>query len=154
MVGTMELRDALSLFALAVSIISVCFSIIKGRYDLINGVKPVLVFVYDQATGWEVRNIGAGPALNVVIAEKGGGAGSHWVNPVRIPPLKKDGSFGLDWAPHTNVDWLAATYDDIGRRSYTTTCGDDLNVISEGNHLPVWRESAITAKWKFQKVSS
>jgi hypothetical protein len=44
---------------------------------------PVLVFVYDGAQGWLLRNVGNGPALNIEVAQKvvrGERAGS-WINP-------------------------------------------------------------------------
>jgi hypothetical protein len=144
----------LPVFALIVSVASLAFTIFKGRYDQITGVKPALVFVYDHESGWHVQNIGAGPALNIVIAKKESGVNSKagaWIEPVRIPPLKKDGDFSIHWDPQTNVHGLGATYEDMWRRHYTTTCGRDLNAIRRGSCLAKWKEEEITADWKLRK---
>jgi hypothetical protein len=145
-----EGKDLISVIALIVSVGSLAFTVFKGRYDQLTSVKPALVFVYDGSTGWQVQNIGAGPALNVVIARKQGGlksATGRWVEPVRVPPLRKDGAFPIHWDPQNNSDGLGATYDDVWDRSYTTTCGEDLNTIRRGLHLRTWDKGEIRAEW-------
>jgi hypothetical protein len=150
-----ELKDAMALLALVVSAASFAFTLFKGRYDQITGVKPALVFVYDHSSGWQVQNIGAGPALNIIIAKKESGINAptgRWVEPVRIPPLKKDGIFLLHWGPHNNTHGLGATYEDMWARPYTTTCGRDLNSIRRGLHLQTWDEDEIKAEWELRKA--
>ncbi|MBC8093046.1 MAG: hypothetical protein H7Y15_14125, partial [Pseudonocardia sp.] len=45
---------------------------------------PVVVFVWDPAAKiWSLRNIGNGPALNVIIAQHDR---DGWYNSVRVPP--------------------------------------------------------------------
>jgi hypothetical protein len=149
----MELRDVISLFALCISGAAVAFAIFKGRYDQIVGVKPALVFVYTEI-GWQIQNIGSGPALNIIIGKKEEGIASsngQWSQPVRIPPLKKDAAFHLHWDPESNSYGLGATYEDMWGRRYTTTCGNDLNRIRRGRHLTVWLEKQIVAEWKLRK---
>jgi hypothetical protein len=134
-------KDAVAILALVVSVGSLAFTVFKGRYDQITGVKPALVFEYDHETGWQIQNIGAGPALNIVVAKKEGGINSttgDWIQPVRVPPLKKDGALSLHWDPHNNTHGLGATCEDMWARSYTTTCGRDLNRIRRGLHLRTW----------------
>jgi hypothetical protein len=80
------------------------FAIFKGRCDQVVGVKPALVFVYDPTAGWQVQNIGSGPAMNIVLAQAGRADDyKHWTSPIRIPPLKKDGLFGMHWDPKIRV---------------------------------------------------
>ena len=137
-----------------VAVGALTFTVLKGRYDQITAVKPALVFVYDGHSGWAIQNIGAGPALNVIVAKKEGGISSPtgaWIEPVRIPPLKKDGSFSLHWVLHNNTHGLGATYQDIWDRFYTTTCGRDLNVIHRGLHLRAWSEEEIRVEWALRK---
>lgn len=150
----LELKDMVALLALVVSVGSLAFNAFKGRYDLLIGIKPALVFVYAPGDGWQVQNIGAGPALNIVIGKKEGGINSsngRWIEPVRIPPLKKDGSFSLHWDPENNTHGLGATYEDMWGRRYTTTCGRDLNTIRRGMRLRKWAEDEIKAEWSVQK---
>jgi hypothetical protein len=138
----------------SVSMGAFAFTVFKGRYDQITGVKPALVFVYDHDSGWQIQNIGAGPALIIVVAKKEGGKNSPagtWIEPVRIPPLKKDGAFSLHWDPHNNTHGLGATYEDMWARSYTTMCARDLNVIRRGLRLRTWDEHEINAEWAVRK---
>lgn len=145
-----KFEDSAAIIALIISIISLFFAIYKGRYDQITGVKPALVFVYDHEEGWQVQNIGSGPALNIVVAKKEGGVRSrsgNWIEPIRIPPLKKDGEFKIHWDAHNNTHGFGATYDDVWGRPYTTTCGCDLNIIRRGRRLKKWEEKEILAEW-------
>lgn len=149
------IKDGFAALAFVVSIVSLSFAIFKGRYDQITGVKPALVFVFDHEVGWEIQNIGSGPALNIIIAKKEGGIISptvDWMQPVRVPPLKKDGKFGLHWDPENNTDGLGSTYEDMWGRKYTTTCGDDLNVIRRGTRIKGWKNSDIQREWALRKT--
>jgi hypothetical protein len=146
----MELDDPISLIALVVSFATLGYTVYKGRIDQRVSVKPALVFVYDQASGWQVQNIGAGPALNVIVALREhyeDGRASKWITPVRVPPLRKDGAFPIHWASHDNTHGFGATYDDIWDRPYSTTCGADLNVVRPGNMLREWQRQEIVAEW-------
>lgn len=142
------MEQIVAILALVISLFSFLFAFWKGRYDQITTVRPALVFVYD-AEGWVIQNVGTGPALNILVAKKElgkGGRPARWIDPVRIPPLKRDGSFAL----HNNTHGLGATYEDMWSRPYTTTCGRDLNRIRRGLHLGNWEESTIHAEWSLR----
>jgi hypothetical protein len=92
--------------------------------------------------------VGNGPALDVLVAMKTDD-GADWTQPMRIPPLSKDGEFALQkWPVYTNARTLGATYNDIQQRAYSTTCTDDLSAIHEGNALRTWSNSEIKRHWK------
>ena len=117
------------------------------------GRMPVLVFEYDGRRGWLVRNVGNGPALNVVVAQKhvSGASRGEWFSPVRVPPLSRDGEFSLEWLQHDNARGLGATYDDFlasgeGGQTYTTTCGNDLSSVARGRRFEL-AETEILAHW-------
>ena len=103
--------------------------------------------------GWLLRNVGNGPALNVVVAckyVKGENRGT-WFDAVRVPPLGKDGEMLLGWLGHEGEHGLGATYEDFltqaGKgKTYTTTCGDDLSKVVEG-HAFAFGEDRIRAEW-------
>src|SRR5688500_15333335 len=101
-----NIKALVAVLAVFVSITSLVISIYVSRRSTVVGRRPVLVFDYDGVIGWRVRNIGVGPALNVIIAQKEVGGG--WFNPVRIPPLAKDGDFVLSWCLHVNDTGLGA----------------------------------------------
>jgi hypothetical protein len=140
-----DTRNALSGAALVVSFLALLVTIINFRKSMISGRRPVLVFEYTGGGGWHIRNIGTGPAMNVVVAQKRTDLG--WFNPVRVPPLAKDGTFVLHWCLHTNDTGLGATYEDTEGVTYTSICGNDLSTTRSGKRLPTWKEEAIGRHW-------
>ena len=142
----MELKDWLSVGAFIVSVTSLAISILNNRRSAITGIKPVLVFVYNQERGWILQNIGNGPAMNIIVAQKQ--VNGQWFNPVRIPPISKGTEFVLTWLNHVNDTGLRATYTDFQDRSYSSTCGNDLSRIFDGNKLLDWKEGEIGQHWQ------
>jgi len=128
-----------------VSAFSVAFSYLKGRYDEVTGVRPALVFMYGTGHGWEVHNVGNGPALNVVVARASHeeSAAGHWTDPVRVPPMKKDGYYAIHWSPQHDGSF-GVTYEDMWGRPYTTVFARERNQIRPGRHLLRWREEEVT----------
>jgi hypothetical protein len=84
-----------SVAALALSLISFARTYRPSAQSAVTSVRPVLVFEYRQAQGWSVRNVGNGPALNVVVARPS--EAPHGRKPVRTPPLANGGRFKLTW---------------------------------------------------------
>lgn len=136
---------ALSTAALIVSATSFILNYRHNRRAAVLARKPVLVFECDGATGWILRNVGSGPALNILVAQQRPGA--QWLNPVRIPPLSKDGKFVAKWLGHVNTTGLGALYTDFEAVAYTATCGNDLSEVSEGRRFGPWAESEIARHW-------
>jgi len=151
---TISVGVLMSMGALVISLCSLVYTVMNNSRDQIASVRPAIVFVYSGDSGWQIQNIGSGPALNVIISQNEGSSEANtgnWVKPVRIPPLKKDGFFSLHWMPFSNVRRLGATYDDMWGRPYTTTCESDLNKIQSGRHLKAWDEREVVADWKMPK---
>ena len=124
----------ISIFAVLVSFVSFAVTFWQRRASDVTGVKPALVFVFDNAGGWRLQNVGNGPALNIVVARKR--PHGEWFDPVRVPPIPRDGEFELRWVSADDENGLGATYNDIRDRPYTTTTGDDYSRISAGDQLP------------------
>lgn len=147
--GDLELKDVISsifaVSALGVSLFSLFLNQRLAQRTLVLGRKPVLVFEYDGRRGWLLRNVGAGPALNIVVAQKRVGGG--WFNPVRIPPVSKDGQFLMEWLGHVNTTGLGATYSDSEEITYTSTCGNDLSKVAIGMLFGPWPESQVGRHW-------
>lgn len=144
-----------SITALGFSIVSFLIGFRSARAVERRGRMPVLVFQYDGQRGWVLRNVGNGPALNVVVAKKHvqGPDRDTWFDAVRVPPLGRDSELLLKWLGHQGDFGLGALYDDFvadeeGGRSYTSTCGNDLTQIHAGHTFGPFRESDITASWK------
>lgn len=136
---------ALSSTALLVSVVTFVLNYLHTRKSAIRARKLVLVFEYDGDMGWLLRNVGAGPALNIVVAQKH--VAGEWFNPVRVPPLSKDGKFVLKWLNHVNTTGLGAIYTDTERLPYTSTCGNDLSQVRSGTQFGPWLEHQIGRHW-------
>lgn len=141
----MDIKTLLSVFAILISVITFVVSFLHTWRTSVAAKRPVLVFVYDQEKGWIVRNIGNGPALNVVIAQRH--IDDDWFNPVRVPPFSKDSEFGLNWIGHSNISYLGATYSDFDGRTYTSICGNDLSQAFRGARFGPWKEDRIGRHW-------
>jgi hypothetical protein len=139
------IATALSSTALLVSVVTFALNYRHTRRSAVLARKPVLIFEYDGESGWVLRNVGVGPALNVVVAQKR--ASGEWFNPVRVPPLSKEGKFILQWLNHVNTTGLGATYTDTEQFIYTSTCGNDLSRTFGGALFGPWPESKIGRHW-------
>ena len=145
----MEPKDWIGVASAALSIVAIAISWTISRLTARASIRPLLVFEYPPDEGWKVKNIGSGPALNVLIAQKEHG---DWINPVRIPPMSKDASVVLTWCLHDNVRGLGALYEDADGRKYTSTCGNDLSRVFKGHLFGPWREDKIGKHWADGKV--
>ena len=144
MVGTV-----LSVIALVTSLVTFVISKRAAERAEQRDRMPVLAFVYDESQGWMLRNIGRGPALNIIVAQER--PAGRWFAPVRVPPLPADGEVTCTWLGHVDDAGLGATYTDLlgGEDGtwYTTTCGNDLVQVKRGRVLPTWAESEIGRHW-------
>ena len=136
---------AMSIAALVLSVVAVSSSIYFSRVGLQTTVLPTLVFVYRNDQGWSLRNIGNGPAMNVVVSHQLHG-GVEWLEPTRLYPLPKGEETSIPWVGH-NPDKLGVFYSDAHNRMYTSIADEDLTTISPGRELPVWSESEILPVW-------
>jgi hypothetical protein len=107
---------------------------------------PVVVFEYDLANGWKIRNIGKSAAIDVLVSERS--FSGNWTAPVRLPPLAAGQEHPLDWVQHRNVDVLGARYVNIENQIYSAVCQRDKSLIERGSVFPDWKETEIRAHWK------
>ena len=113
-------------------------------------IRPILVFLYDTEKGWHIRNVGGGPALNVLIVRRQ--PTEEWRDPVRVPPVSNGDLFQLRWMRHTNTDQLGASYEDFEGRSYSSVCRKDLTSIEKENILPMFGPEMIRAHWQIPEA--
>ena len=113
--------------------------------------RPALVFTWDglQQT-WKLANIGSGPALDVVIAQRIDGA---WDHPLRMPELAVDGSETVPtrWYARWHPDpGLGARYRSITDELYVTRTGGDRSQISDGwDELALADDAEIEPHWRY-----
>ena len=101
--STAALAGSVTSFALSYSLSVKNASSVKNAT---TSVQPIWVFHYNRERGSSVRNVGNGPALEVLIARRTDDQ-SDWIYPVRIAPVSRDGEFALKWVEHSNVRTLA-----------------------------------------------
>jgi hypothetical protein len=142
----------LSALPLVLSITALLISFLGYRLTAVRNVKPAIVVSYSTESGWHLKNVGNGPALNVLVAQRR--EAGAWFCPVRVPPLAQGDTFHLSWMGHTNVRWIGATYTDIDGRAYSSECADDLTRISPGSAFPTWPEEQIGRVWQQAGVTA
>ena len=114
----------------------------------VRAAKPVLVFVDDpERNCWVLQNVGNGPALNVLVAQRHSG---RWFNPVLVPPLGTESTFPLEWLGRINTAGLGATYSDFEDRRYTSTLGGDRSRTYNGSRLPDWADEETRRYWQLR----
>jgi hypothetical protein len=120
--------DAKELLAWIPVLVSV-FAVLVAKRAVTRSVRPVLVFVCEvRDEVWCVQNVGAGPALDVLVAEKDRDE-QPWARFRRVPPLPKDGKIRLQSAP----SFLAVTYHDAENNAYSTICTGYRNRLQKGH---------------------
>ncbi len=65
----MDIKTVLTAAAVIVSLGSVAVTLWNYQRTAIAARKPVLIFEYSRE-GWQLCNVGNGPALNVIVARK------------------------------------------------------------------------------------
>ena len=141
----MDASTLISGIAVVIAIMSFVVGTWRAQRAELRARKPVLVFVDDPSAGcWTIRNVGNGPALNIVTAQRKSG---QWFNPVKIPPLGSEGSYQLPWLGRTNETGLGATYADFEGTSYTATLGDEVSRTFRGRRLPLWPDADVARYW-------
>ncbi|MDB5199100.1 MAG: hypothetical protein JWO92_1063 [Chitinophagaceae bacterium] len=106
------------------------FSLLVYRYNrTVN--SPILTFktkIKKKREVWIIKNIGNGPAMNLLVAYKTD-ANEHWIHPaVKCYSLGKDDSVTLDWID--NPDVIGVYYTDIFKNEFIALVGNDITEIS------------------------
>lgn len=88
----------ISALALVVSVASSLLGLWQARRIEALGRMPVLTIYWDNvAKLWLVRNVGSGPAFNVVVAQQTEDGLQQWYGPVLLPAIPAQESFSLSW---------------------------------------------------------
>jgi hypothetical protein len=94
----MSASDYISAIALIGSLVATAVAFIQANRITALSRRPILAIQYDGSIErWVVRNVGYGPAFNVVIAQQKEDGDESWYNPVGLPTIPKDQSFTLEW---------------------------------------------------------
>jgi len=120
-----DAKDILVGIPVLVSVIA----IFVANRAVTRSLRPVLVFVCEvRDKVWCVQNVGTGPALDIVVAEKDRDE-QPWARFKRLPPLPKNGKIQLRSAP----SFFAVTYHDAENNTYSTICSGYRNRLQKGH---------------------
>ena len=131
-------NNLVELFKLILSLAAVVVSTVAwrtARASLERQRRPVIVFEHAQERGWSIRNVGAGPALNVVVAKKSAQAG--WDRARLVPPLAAGADYTLDWLSAELDDTLACDYADFRSVCYGSLMSKLRHSAHETPQLPL-----------------
>lgn len=142
-----DLKILFSGIAVVVSVIAITVSYFSARKARITGIRPVLVFCFNSGCGWSVKNIGNGPALNIILALLD--ADERWISPEGIPSLAVGGEFVFSGFG-TQIKFIGwgCFYTDISARSYSTIQKGNETKIIAGSLFPTWNRNEIRMKGK------
>jgi hypothetical protein len=145
-----SLSTILSVLPLILSGLALVVSFLSFQLTAVRSVKPVLTIAYQSDAGWSLTNVGNGPALNVIVAQRR--TEGEWFDPVPVPPLALGGKIRLGWLDHTSIKWLGAAYNDIDGRQYSSTTTEDLTTVQTGSPFPQWRDPDIRKQWQVEGI--
>ena len=126
----------ISVASVAIAFASLVVNFVLNHRAAVRARKPVLVFV-DESRTWVLRNVGNGPALNVLVAQRDANK-KTWFNPVLVPQFAKDTSITLKWIDVASDPGLGASYEDFEGRRYTATLGGEIARAYDDDKLPKW----------------
>ena len=113
--------------------------------------QPALVFVWDHPTStWLLRNIGNGPALDVVIAQR---IEAIWGHPLRMPEMPVEGTETVPrrWMEKWSANpGLGVRYRSITGEAYSTRTGDDVSEITTGRDILTFGDAEIEPHWLYR----
>jgi len=116
------------------------------------GRRPMLVFVFDgNAKQWVLSNIGLGPALDVVAAQRIDG---EWTRALRLPELAvgDDTVVPGRWVQWADNPGLGVRYRSVTGEPYSTRTGDDWSQSAAGwNDFPAQLWQHIEPHWRYRE---
>ena len=139
---------AVSITALIVAVSSAIATVYISRTEIDLGVKPVSVMEFDNSRGWRIRNIGNGPAMNILVTYKNNKE-TIWRRQMRVYPLAKDDEVPLceKWIGYS-PSIINVTYNDSNNKPYTSTTEYDLTKTDRGYDVPGKKQAGVDQYWK------
>jgi hypothetical protein len=126
--------DTIAALPLVISIVAVLIAYYSYRGSVRSSMRPVLVFSRTPTSWWKVKNVGAGPAINIVIARIG--IDEEIDSATACYPLAAGDEYDLPWI--RGGPSLASTYTDVFGGRFTTSCDGNSNTLRSG-HRPKLR---------------
>ena len=131
----MKPTDLIAGASALISLIAVGLSYFSLRRSLRAAARPVLIFSMTSSFRWRLDNVGAGPAINIMVGDRD--RDGSFVSITNCYPLSAGGRLELPWLK-SGVE-LAVVYTDVYDDTYTTVCSGNGNRIRSGNKFPWWK---------------
>lgn len=131
----METGVLMASLSTAIAFLAVLISLYTYHRTTRSSVRPVLIFSMTTDFLWRVENVGAGPAINVVVAHRQGNA--PFVDVTNCYPIAAGSSLDLKWIGV--VGCPAAVYTDVFGSAFTTTCSGTTNRVESRNAYKDWK---------------
>jgi hypothetical protein len=133
--------DVIALVSAVVATLALCVAYITYRGTIRSASRPVLIFSISTGFRWKIQNVGAGPALNVIVADRHLDGRNDSVT--ICYPLAAGADLELVWIKAGHE--LVAVYTDIFGYTFTSVCRANRNTFSTGNTFP--ELSPDTEQW-------
>lgn len=134
----MSVADVGVIAAIVISLLSLFFSLWSFRRRERAAVRPVLVFERTTDRNWVIQNVGAGPALDVLIGDQSW-QNEEWFQIAQCHAIAADAIVTLPWLQQGRE--LGATYCDVTGRKYSSWCSSYRTEVTRGNRFPEWERT-------------
>ncbi len=126
--------DVIATISAVLGMLALAISYLTYRGSLRAASRPVLIFSMVSTFRWELRNVGSGPAINVLVADiRSDGETESTTN---CYPVSPGAAIDLHWIQAGNE--LAARYKDIYGVEHNCVCRSNTNDIDERNLRIDW----------------
>lgn len=115
-----------------ISLFGVFLSIYLFRRTEKSNLIPVLIFARISKGSWQIKNVGKGVAMSVIVAEKE--TEDKWGLQISFYPIASNGEIDVPFT--SQGKGLVATYKDIKGNEYSTVCDLFENRFYETNKFP------------------
>ena len=138
------MQTIISIISLIISLIAIALSYYLFRKTRRANIMPVLVFSRISEKSWQLKNVGRGPALSIVVGERK--KNDKWIPRVSFYPIAAGAAIEIPW--FCQGDEFAATYADIEGKAYSTFCSMSDNRFFGKNRFPDLKPMLDEISWK------
>lgn len=136
--------DAIAVGSAVIAAAALITSVVTYRGAVRAATRPVLVFSLRDYRHWRVQNVGAGPAVRLIVADIDKSGAQQTIT--NCYPLAAGESLDVSW--HKLGTGLVAQYEDSHGRAFSTTCRSYVNAIKR-EYQPRWQ--CETEQWLQQR---
>ena len=134
------MSDFIAIGSVVIAAAALITAVFTYRGAVRAATRPVLVFSLMGYRQWQVENVGAGPAVRLVISDLDQNRDRQTIT--NCHPLAAGKSLAVSW--HKLGTGLVAQYEDVHGRAFTTTCHAFVNSIKR-KRRPGWK--CETEQW-------